>query len=273
MSKETATQPVRSTRTCIFCRGTPLRKEHLVGRWAGRFADKEQRDILQRSDREGEPQQPGDTRQWRARAYDRQACVVCEPRNSGWMSDLETAVSLLLDVSALDGRPLNPDERSLLATWAMKTALTMDAAQPPENRVIPSDVALSFGRDRQLPDGTRVWIASYTGTDDQIPAFAGLGIDLDDRQNPRRGWRDLAVSTFVVGPFVFQVFSAMAALGTTTLERTFPPGTHIARLWPIQEPAIWRHQPGLGAAEVVAFAEQIPALLRGSLVISEPVGE
>jgi hypothetical protein len=155
----------------------------------------------------------------------------------------------------------------------MKTALTMDAAQPPENRAIPSEVALSFGRDRQLPDGAEVWIASYTGTDDQIPAFAGLGIDLDDRQNPRRGWRDLAVSTFVVGPFVFQVFSARAALGTTTLERTFPPGTHIARLWPIQEPAIWRHQPGLGAAEVVAFAEQIPASLRGALVLSEHVAE
>jgi hypothetical protein len=185
------------------------------------------------------------------------------------MSDLETAVSLLLDVNALDGRPLNPDERALLTTWAMKTALTMDAAQPPENRTIPSGVARSFGRDRQLPDGAQVWIASYTGTDDQIPAFAGLGIDLDGRQNPRRGWRDLAVSTFVVGPFVFQVFSAIPALGTVSLERTFPPGTHIARLWPIQDPATWRHQPGLGAAEVVAFAEQITASLRGSLVLSE----
>jgi len=186
------------------------------------------------------------------------------------MSELETAVSLLLDPEALDGRPLTPDERTLLATWAMKTALTMDAAQPPESHAIPSDVARSFGRDRQLPDSARVWIASYTGTEDQMPAFAGLGIDLDDRQDTRRGWRDLAVSTFVVGPFVFQVFSAIGALGTTTLERTFPPGTYIARLWPIQDPATWRHQPGLGAADVVAFAEQIPAALRGSILISEP---
>ncbi len=273
MPKETDTQAVPPTRACIFCGGTPVTKEHLVGRWAGRFVDEDQRNIFQRSDREGEPQQPGDTRRWRARAYDRQARVVCEPCNSGWMSDLETAVSLLLDLEALDGRPLSPDEQTLLATWAMKTALTMDAAQSPENRVIPFEVARSFGRNRQLPDGAEVWLASYTGRDDQIPAFAGLGIDLDDCQNPRRGWRDIAVSTFVVGPFVFQVFSAIGALGTTTLERTFPPGTHIARLWPIEDPAIWRHQPGLGAAEVVAFAEQITASLRGSIMLSELSGE
>jgi hypothetical protein len=112
-------------------------------------------------------------------------------------------------------------------------------------------------------------MASYTGRDDQILAFAGLGIDLDDRQNPRRGWRDIAVSTFVVGPFVFQVFSAIGAIGSASLERTFPPGPHIARIWPIEEPATWRHQPGLGAAEVIAFSEQITASLRGSLVLSE----
>lgn len=273
MPRETHTQPIPPTRACIFCGRTPLTKEHLIGRWAGRFVDRERRNIFQRSDREGEPPQPGDTRRWQANSYDRQARVVCEDCNGGWMSDLETAVSLLLDPEALDGRQLDPKEQALLATWAMKTALTMDAAQSPHDRVIPFEVARRFGRDRQLPDGAQVWMASYTGGDDQIPAFAGLGIDLDDRQNPRRGWRDIAVSTFVVGPFVFQVFSAIRALGSTALERTFSPGPHIARLWPIEDPAIWRHQPGLGGADVIAFSEQITASLRGSIVLSEPVGE
>lgn len=256
------------TRVCIFCGGTPLTREHLHGRWAGRFADREQRNIFQRSDREGEPPQPGDMRRWKARAYDRHARVVCKACNGGWMSDLETAVSSLLDPEALDGRPLDPKEQALLATWAMKTALTMDAAQSPDDRVIPIEVARRFGHDRRLPDGVQVWMASYTGDDDQKPAFAGLGIDLDDRQNPRRGWRDIAVVTFVVGPFVFQVFSAIRALGRTTLGRTFPAGPHIARLWPTEDPAVWRHQPGLGGADVIAFSEQITASLRGSIIPS-----
>lgn len=223
-------------RTCIFCGGTPLTREHLYGRWARRFADREQRNIFQRSDREGETSQAGYTRHWKARAYDRQACVVCKACNSGWMSDLEMAVSVLLDPKALSGRPLDLKEQTLLATWAMKTVLTMDAAQSPDERVIPFEVARRFGRDRKLPDGTQVWMASYTGGDDQILAFAALGIDLDDRQNPSRGWRDIAVVTFVVGPFIFQVFSAIRALGGATLKRTFPPGPHIARLWPNRRP-------------------------------------
>jgi hypothetical protein len=146
----------------------------------------------------------------------------------------------------------------------------MDAAQSPGNRVIPFECARRFDRDRQLPDSAQVWMASYTGGDGQIPAFAGLGIDLDDRQNPCRGWRDIAVSTFVVGPFVFQVFLAIRALGSTSLDRTFLPGPHIARIWPIDGQATWRHKPGLGAAQVIAFSEQITASLRGSYVLTEP---
>lgn len=256
-------------RTCIFCGGAPLTKEHLNGRWAARFADQEQRAIFQRSDREGERPQPDDTRQWKARAYDRQARVVCEVCNSGWMSDLETAVSLLLNPETLDGQPLDISEQTLLATWAMKTALAMDSAQSPDERVIPFGVARRFGRDRQLPDGAQVWMASHTGSGDQILGFAGLGIDLDDSQNTRRGWRDIAVITFVVGPFVFQVFSAIKALGSITLNRTFPPGPHIARLWPIEDPAVWRYQPGLGMGDVIGFSEQITASLRGSTILSE----
>ena len=148
----------------------------------------------------------------------------------------------------------------------------MDARQPPENHVIPSEVALSFGCDRQLPDGAQVWIASYTGTDDQIPAFAGLGIDLDDRQDPRprlarsRGEHLRCRSLRLPG-----------VLGDSGTRDGYPRAdvsdgnTHRPSL--AIEPAIWRHQPGLGAAEVVAFAEQIPASLRGSLVLSEPVAE
>lgn len=182
---------------------------------------------------------------------------------------MEMAVSALLDPEALNGRPLDLNEQTLLATWAMKTVLTMDAAQSPDERVIPFEVARRFGRDRKLPDCAQVWMASYTGGDDQILGFAALGIDLDNRQNPRRGWRDIAVVTFLIGPFVFQVFLAIRALGSTTLKRTFPPGPHIERLWPIEDRVIWRYQPGLGWTDMVAFSEQITASLRGSTILSQ----
>jgi hypothetical protein len=258
---------VQPARTCIFCGRTPLTKEHVVGDWASRFADSEQRAIVQLCDREGEPH---DRREWSARAYDRQARIVCAGCNHGWMSDLETLVSRLLDPDKLDSRPLSHKEQTVLATWTMKTALTLNAAETPDRRVIPPEVARRFGRSRQLPESTEMWIASYTGSDDQRPAFAGLGIDLDNRQDPRRGWRDVAVTTFVVGPFVFQIFFAVPALGITSLTRSFPPGIQIHRLWPKEAPVTWRRNPGLGRHDVLAFGEQITTALRHLAAISEP---
>jgi hypothetical protein len=256
-------------RECLFCGAGLLTREHLIGRWATRFTDAEQRYIFQRSDREGEPPRRDDQRRWRARAYDRQARIVCKTCNTGWMSELEQAVSRLLDPRALDGRLLNRDEQTLLATWAFKTALTLNAAQPFDQRTIPIETARLFGRDQELPEGTYIWLASYTGSDDQFPGYAGLGIDLDDRQDNRRGWRDLSVSTFVIGPFVFQVFVPVPTVGEVQLRRA--PAARIAQLWPIEQPASWRPQPGFDAPGVVWFAEEVLASLRGALLITEPV--
>lgn len=257
------TQQTDPKRACTFCGDTPLTKEHVVGDWAGRFADSDQRSIVQLCDREGERR---DQREWNARAYDRQARVVCAICNGGWMSDLEAQVSPLLMPDQLDGRPLTHAEQTLLAVWSMKTTLVLNAAETPDRRVIAPEVARRFGSERQVPRGAEVWITSYTGSEDERPALAGLGIDLDDRQDPLRGWRDIAVTTFVVGPFVFQVFLAVPELEIESLTRTFPPGTHISRLWPIEEPVTWRLHPGLGRDSVIAFAEQITNALLSAAV-------
>lgn len=255
----------RAIRTCIFCGRTPLTKEHVVGDWAGRFADAGQRSIVHLSDREGEARE---IREWNARAYDRQARMVCAACNNGWMSDLETRASALLVPDELDGRKLGHDEQALLATWAMKTVLVLNAAESRFRRAIPPEVAIDFGHDRRVPVNTEMWIASYAGNNDQLPAFVGLGIDLDNRQDSNRGWRDLAVTTFLVGPFVFQVFFTVPTLGITRLTRAFPPHTHISNLWPIAEPVVWRRRPGLSRDEVIAFGEQITTALRSMSSLS-----
>jgi hypothetical protein len=254
----------RAIRTCIFCGRTPLTKEHVVGDWAGRFADAGQRSIVHLSDREGETRE---TREWNARAYDRQARIVCAACNNGWMSDLETRASALLVPDELDGRTLGHDEQTLLATWGMKTALVLNAAESRLRRAIPPEVAIDFGHDRRVPVNTEMWKASYAGDGDQLPALVGLGIDLDNRQDSNRGWRDLAVTTFVVGPFVFQVFFAVPRLGITRLTRAFPSHTHISKLWSIAEPVVWRRRPGLSRDEVIAFGEQITTALRYAAVM------
>jgi hypothetical protein len=245
-------------RSCIFCGKTPVTKEHLLGSWAGRFTDRDQRNVVQFLDREGSDQYE---RRWKARAYDRRAGVACQGCNGGWMSDLETKVSRLLDPNALDGKRFTDDERTLLATWATKTALTLNAAEVAERQTIAWEVARRFGRDQRPPDHVRVWIASYTGGDDQILALSASGIDLDDRQDGERGWRDVAVSTFVVGPFVFQVFIAGVP---EAMAITLAPSSYVQQLWPIEGPVTWHRKPGLTLNEVVAFSEQIPTSVRNA---------
>jgi hypothetical protein len=248
-------------RACIFCGKAPVTKEHLLGNWAGRFTDRDQRNVVQLLDREGSERYE---RRWKARAYDRRSGVACQECNGGWMSDLETQVSRLLDPATLDGRPFTDDERTLLATWATKTALTLNAAETAERQIIAWEVARRFGRNRRPSDHVRVWIASYAGGDDQILALSASGIDLDDRQDGERGWRDVAVITFVVGPFVFQVFIAGIP---AAMAITLAPNTYVQQLWPIENPVTWHKEPGFTLNAVVAFSEQLTTSVRNAPLV------
>ncbi len=232
--------------------------------WAGRFAGGEQCTFFQRGERQRELPEPGDRLWWQARAYDREARAVCEPCNEGWMSDLETAVSRLLDPDALEGRPLSRDEQTLLATWAMKTALTLNAASPANRRAIHPETARRFGHDRQLPDSAYIWLASYKGDANPVPRYAGYGVELYGGQDSERGWRDVSVSTFVVGPFVFQVFVLAPALDPMQLGSISD--ARIAQVWPIEQPVRWRREPSFDGPGVSQYAREI-LIARSNLIV------
>ncbi|MGO9490496.1 MAG: hypothetical protein ACLQBB_15915 [Solirubrobacteraceae bacterium] len=249
-------------RACIFCGGTPLTKEHVVGRWARRFDKAAQASIVQICHREGRSREQNE---WSALPYDRRARVVCAACNNGWMSQLESAASGLLHPDELDKRFLPEAEQALLARWALKTALVLNASQQPSRRVVSPEFTSRFGREQLLPAGVEVWLGSYEGSDERRPAFASVGLDVDHRQDTARGWRDLAVMTVVVGPFVFQVSLLDPKTGIDSMTRTFPPATRMCRLWPTGS-ARWYRHPGLSSDEVLAFAEQITTALRNAAV-------
>jgi hypothetical protein len=250
---------VASSRSCIFCGESPVTQEHLLGKWARRFADRDHRNVVQVLEQEGVLNTK--ERRWMARAYDRRAGVACQDCNNGWMSDLETKVSLLLDPPRLNGRTLSPEAQTLLATWAVKTALTLNAAEDPRRQIIASTMARQFGQERHPLENMRVWIASFVGDDDQMLGLATNGIDLDDQQDGERGWRDVAVVTFVIGPFVFQVLVGGVP---EAMMITLGPSDRVQQLWPIEQSVSWRRGPGFTLDQVVAFAEQIPTALRNA---------
>jgi len=179
------------------------------------------------------------------------------------MSDLEDAASRLLWPDDLDGRFLAEAEQEALALWALKTAFVLNASQQAARRVVPPECALRFASELRILPGVEVWLGSYADSLNMRPAFMSIGLDFDNRQDTARGWRDLAVMTFVVGPFVFQVSVAGPRTGIDSMNRTFPPGTRICRLWPTGS-VRWYRDPGLSSDEVLAFAEQITTALRNA---------
>jgi hypothetical protein len=102
---------------------------------------------------------------------------VCEPCNSGWMSQLETDVMPILKALITDKRAvvdLNDEERQILGRWAAKTAFSLKSASnylknvPPEhykfirlNQHILPEKVFSFGQQHH---GTRnfYWMQSST---------------------------------------------------------------------------------------------------------------
>src|SRR5581483_3341668 len=62
---------------------------------------------------------------------------ICANCNNGWMSDLENRAKPIL-TQLFDGMPpadLNPEERALLARWAIKTAFMLDSPSLYRKRV------------------------------------------------------------------------------------------------------------------------------------------
>src|SRR5690349_5445572 len=88
-------------RTCVFCGGSPVTKEHVWPDWARRkLASSESFPHYRRLERQG--QDPVDKR-WLAPAHTMTVSAVCRPCNNGWMSELEARAKELLE-PVLDGR-------------------------------------------------------------------------------------------------------------------------------------------------------------------------
>jgi hypothetical protein len=99
----------------------------------------------------------------------RQRCV-CVPCNNGWMSRLEYAAKPLLEPMILGrSQELQPDECGVVAAWAVKTALLLQAAD--KASVIPAEHyrEVRDSGDRRLPPpDVQVWLGHVESKGAQI---------------------------------------------------------------------------------------------------------
>ena len=143
-------------RTCTFCGGGNLTKEHVLPRWLSKVVsfdnstgelrgDAEYNEVARRSI----PISPGE----------RQVRNVCAGCNQGWMSDLETATEPVLTPLILgEERTLTAEEVDVLALWAAKTAVTTQFVMRDSGEIPRRQAAQIFERQRPAAE-MQVFIA------------------------------------------------------------------------------------------------------------------
>ena len=256
-----------SGRSCIFCEGVGLTREHVLGDWVRRLANVSETVAARHTFHPGE----GSSRavdfsepplRWVAR-------VVCGDCNNGWVSDIDNAAAMIL-TPLLRGEPgrLSPDDQGALATWAFKTGCVIDAAAL--GRGGPS-----FPRSDRVwlrehgcpPELSAAWITSWPGTTTAWTHFWGL--EALKAGASASGSVNVYGATIALGPMVLRVYAAT--------EEALAPEYMIERrqgVFPIRpasatfdwEPRFW-----LSAEELEDFAYGIPqALERGITPGSEP---
>jgi hypothetical protein len=183
---------------CPFCDGSDPTAEHVFPQWLSKELA-----AIGGLVRKGE----GGHRPLRKLDITAPICRTC---NNRWLSVLENDAKPLLS-KMLRGQEqrLFHNEQTLLATWALKTAMMLDLAsgQP----VIPTGFFHSLRQRREPFPSSFVWIAGYSGS--QWATWARHGpLQLGASQAaPPNGF----VSTFTVFRVVFQVVGYFTSGGAT----------------------------------------------------------
>jgi hypothetical protein len=142
-------------RECIFCQGRASTKEDVWPQWLTKRFPLSDISFM-------EAELAGhklDT--WRSKTAKllRVRCV-CENCNGGWMSRLEGQVRPVIE-SILDDRMKTVDvsSQALIATWAVKTAITLEAIKPQNKWFYTNDQRRELRMVSAIPERTSVWIA------------------------------------------------------------------------------------------------------------------
>lgn len=102
------------------------------------------------------------------------AKAFCEECNTGWMSKLEGAAKKLLRPMMMGiSLWLSMEDQQLVRTWLIKTAMTMDLANPAEGSFFSQEERVFFWKNRIPPPTTRggVWLSIYGGNHNGVRSF------------------------------------------------------------------------------------------------------
>lgn len=241
----------KAPRSCLFCGGRPLTREHIIPRWMTdvlpeqlRWRAQDQAVILFPGTGEevGERMRTREVAEKFNDATVRWACARC---NTGWMNDIETAARPSLSrLIRGEACTISADDVAAIATWAVKTTLVAQVTG--QQPAALESVCRSLFEARVAPDDSQVWMAAVDWDDwalrIETPTVL-FGTDrptLDVISTPC----NTVTGTIGLGHLLLHVGI------TTSPTLVFPPleviyGSPMTKLWPHPQELDWPTGPAL----------------------------
>jgi hypothetical protein len=233
------------SRSCVFCGGAGLTKEHILPLWVDRLTKQVHGHgkvqhiagaslggpLSEEAFDEAKTKYPA-LRTWQANSSEVTIRRVCSTCNSGWLQRLETSVRPLLTPAILGTErvAIRPREQMLISRWALKTALLLRYVRQPVNPP-PEERTTWVMTHEEPPPQAGVWLAAYGGS-----AHAWVQMSRHNLEPPAGSGVQVfhcELTTFTLGRLLVLVLDVPDAdrdVAIGTYEKVFVPFT--SKLWP-----------------------------------------
>ena len=227
-----------SARSCCFCgsqmtHGAKRTREHAIPSWLEAHLAGDDEAVFTATVESGE--HGGVLRRWSSRQLNLVTKRVCASCNNGWMSRLETdAQPLLMTMLRGHRRTFHRGGQAVLAGWAIKTALALGMLHLDAYEPITAAHCRRSARGRGQPtEFCQVFLGAYGGKTAVSHQIRRLTLNVGEPNECAA-----FLSTFVVGPALFQAFFHDYP-EPVTLERASGTLEWVSQLWPYVGPAAW----------------------------------
>lgn len=234
-------------RTCIFCGGTKMTREHIWPEWAAERAAHVGA-LQHRSHGHLIGSDPFD-RVYEQMPYQQKARVVCQACNTGWMSQLENAAKPYFETMLHGrGRVIHEQAQRTLSAWAFKTCTVFVESQAKDKSVIPHEDRIYLREHRQPPGNVYVLMVAYDGTHPTIGDSYGIDATTRDDRKLRSIWG----ANITFGPVAFHVFGSDVPQLLRAADITVP---SVHQIWPRAKPFSWTPTPCWNTQELRAMID------------------
>jgi hypothetical protein len=213
--------------TCVFCGRGPTTKEHALPRWI--------RESFPRGEITHAYEHPsGERREWRSTDVALEVGAVCGNCNHGWMSALEGAVKPTLERMFRGERVrMSAGQSRDVATWALKTTLMLQLAEPEYARIVQRELYGELFRRRDPGPDVQVWAAANSFGGGVATGVRGLEV-----ATPAGGPVPTWASALCLAHLILILFDA-GPPGVRPVEVAGPLLNALVGIWPPSTTVTW----------------------------------